>query len=41
VESEPLVRTFTTKPLPPTNFKINMDNDMEIGWTMSQTPRVM
>jgi len=38
VESEYLIGTYLTKPLPPTNFKLGESN--QILWTKSPTPRV-
>ena len=39
VNSEPLKKVFTTKPLAPTNLKL-LPESGEISWTRSSTPRV-
>ena len=39
VNSEPLKKVFTTKPLAPSNFKLVPESG-EISWTRSSTPRV-
>ena len=39
VHSEPLLGAFTTKPLPPTNFRVVPETG-EVCWAKSATPRV-
>ena len=39
VHSEPLLGAFTTKPLPPTNFRVEPEFG-EVCWSKSATPRV-
>ena len=39
VASAPLIGSFMTKPLPPTNFKLGMESN-EITWLKSSTPNV-